>query len=257
VVARDLASIGDNHQVIAFGYEQDRGSGRTTVQIYDNNTPGRTVTLTSEAGQPDWTASNGHVWRGFFVQDYTPKRPRVLTTHAPDVKDRVSTGDTVKLSHVWTGLTLHSHDLPYTHRGTDGLQQVTCFGGADDNDRWLLVGTGGTPAGTDLHDGSVIRLRHVSTGRWLRSAAGVPSPLSHQQEVSAADRADASADWRVEIIDDRPWTAGARVRLMHVESGAALHSHRASDPRLTAGQQEVTGYPERDVNDWWTVLELS
>ena len=44
---------------------------------------------------------------------------------------------------------------------------------------------------------------------------------------------------------------------MHVATGAALHSHRASDPRLTAGQQEVTGYADRDVNDWWTVLELS
>ena len=110
VVARSLAAIGDNHQVIAYGYEQDRNTGRVTVQIHDNNTPGRPVTLTSGRDQHDWTASNGHRWRGFFVQDYTPKRPRVLTKHAPDVKDQVSTGDTVKLSHVWTGLTLHSHD---------------------------------------------------------------------------------------------------------------------------------------------------
>ena len=257
VVARSLAAIGDNHQVIAYGYEQDRSTGRVTITIHDNNTPGRPVTLTSEKDQHDWTASNGHPWRGFFVQDYTRKPPRVLTTHAPDVKDPVSTGDTVKLSHVWTGLTLHSHDHPYVHPGSDGLQQVTAFGGADDNDRWLLVGTAGTPAGTDLHDGSVVRLRHVSTGRWLHSAAGVPSPLSHQQEVSASDTADADADWRVEVADDRPWTAGARVRLVHVATNAALHSHHASDARLTAGQQEVTAYGERDVNDWWTVLELS
>jgi dolichyl-phosphate-mannose--protein O-mannosyl transferase len=47
------------------------------------------------------------------------------------------------------------------------------------------------------------------------------------------------------------------VRLVHVATNAALHSHRASDARLTAGQQEVTGYAKRDVNDWWTVLELS
>ncbi|WP_456785912.1 MIR domain-containing protein [Cellulomonas sp. P5_C5] len=257
VVARNLASIGDNHQVIAYGYEQDRSTGRTTVLIYDSNTPRKPVTLTSDADQPDWTASNGHSWRGFFLQDYTPRRPRVLTRKAPDGKDPVSTGDTVKLSHVWTGLTLHSHDLPYTHPGTDGLQQVTCFGGSDDNDRWLLVGTAGTPAGTDLRDGSVVRLRHVSTGRWLRSSAGVQSPLSKQQQVSASDTADAGADWRVEVVDSRPWTAGARVRLVHVATDASLHSHHASDPRLTAGQQEVTGYRKRDVNDWWTVLELS
>ena len=111
--------------------------------IHDSNSPGKPVTLTSEEGQHDWTASNGHPWRGFFVQDYTPRRPRVLTKHAPDGKDQVSTGDTVKLSHVWTGHTLHSHDLPYTHPGSDGLQQVTCFAGSDDNDRWLLVGDAG------------------------------------------------------------------------------------------------------------------
>ncbi|MDQ0375699.1 MIR domain-containing protein [Cellulomonas humilata] len=257
VVARSLGSIGDNHQVVAYGYEQDRATGRTTVLVYDNNTPRKAVTLTSDADQHDWTASNGHSWRGFFLQDYTPRRPRVLTRKPPGVKDPVSTGDTVKLSHVWTGLTLHSHDLPYTHPGTDGLQQVTCFEGSDDNDRWLLVGTNGTPAGTDLRDGSVVRLRHLSTGRWLRSSAGVQSPLSHQQQVSASDTADAAADWRVEVVDARPWTAGARVRLVHVATDAALHSHRASDPRLTAGQQEVTGFRKRDVNDWWTVLELS
>lgn len=257
VVARNLGSIGDNHQVVAYGYDQDRATGRTTVHVYDSNSPRKAVTLTSEADQHDWTASNGHSWRGFFLQDYTPRRPRVLTRRPPGVKDPVSTGDTVKLSHVWTGLTLHSHDLPYTHPGSDGLQQVTCFAGSDDNDRWLLVGTDGTPAGTGLRDGSVVRLRHVSTGRWLRSAAGVRSPLSRQQQVSASDTADASADWRVEVVDARPWTAGARVRLVHVATDAALHSHRASDPRLTAGQQEVTGFRERDVNDWWTVLELS
>jgi hypothetical protein len=256
VVARSLGSIGHNHQVIAFGHEQDRSTGRTSVQVYDNNSVGRVVTLTSEQDQPDWTASNGRSWRGFFLQDYTPRRPRVLTRQPPGVKDPVSTGDTVRLSHVWTGLTLHSHDLPYTHRGTDGLQQVTCFGGSDENDRWLLVGTSG-PAGTALQDGSVVRLRHALTGRWLRSAAGVTSPLSGQQQVSAADEPDHSADWRVDVAGGRPWTAGARVRLIHVATDVALHSHRASDPRLTAGQQEVTGYPSRDVNDWWTVLELT
>ena len=257
VVARNLAAIGDNHQVIAYGYEQDQTTGRTTVLIHDSNTPRKAVTLTSVRDQHDWTASNGHSWRGFFVQDYTPRRPRVLTKKAPDGKDPVSTGDTVKLSHVWTGLTLHSHDLPYIHPGSDGFQQVTCFGGSDDNDRWLLVGTGGTPAGTNLRDGSVVRLRHVSTGRWLRSSAGVHSPLSRQQQVSASATADAAADWRVEVVDARRWTAGARVRLVHVATDAALHSHRATDPRLTAGQQEVTGFRKRDVNDWWTVLELS
>ena len=248
VVARSLRAVGDNHQVVAYGYE--RTDERTTVHIYDNNSPGRDVTLTSTADQHDWTASNGPTWRGFFVQDYTPRLPPVLTKRPPERKDRVSTGDTVKLSHVWTGRTLHSHQLVYA----DGHQQVTGFSGADDNDRWLIVGD---RPGVHLSHSSVIRLRHASTGRWLHSEAGVPSPITHQQEVSASD--DGSLDsWRVELEGtDRPWTAGSRVRLVHVPTGTTLHSHRHSDAHLTAGQQEITAYGKRDDNDWWTVLELS
>ncbi|MBO3083178.1 hypothetical protein [Cellulomonas fengjieae] len=255
VVARGLGAIGDNHQVVAYGYEHDPASGRTTVRIHDSNTPRRPVTLTSDRDQGDWTASNGRRWRGFFVQDYTPRPPRVPTGHPPGVKDEVRTGDTVTLSHVWTGLTLHSDDQRYAQPGTDGAQLITCVPGSGDDARWLLVGAD-VPDGTDLRNGSVVRLRHVSTGRWLSSTAGVRSPLSRQQQVGASPSPDASADWRIEVVDDRPWTAGARVRLVHVATDAALHSHRAADPRLTAGRQEVTGYPGRDVNDWWTVLEL-
>ena len=241
VVARNLAAIGDNHQVIAYGYEQDRATGRTTVLIHDSNTPRKAVTLTSEADQHDWTASNGHSWRGFFLQDYTPRRPRVLTKKAPGVKDPVSTGDTVKLSHVWTGLTLHSHDLPYTHPGSDGLQQVTCFGGPTTTTAGCSSGPPGPPPEPTCATGRSSGCGTCPPAGGCAAARGVRSPLSHQQQVSASDTADAAADWRVEVVDDRPWTAGARVRLVHVATDAALHSHHASDPRLTAGQQEVTG----------------
>ncbi|WP_028049648.1 hypothetical protein [Cellulomonas sp. URHD0024] len=252
VVARSLGAIGDNHQVVAYGYERF-DDGRAVVTVYDNNTPGRPVTLTSQADQHDWTASNGRVWRGFFVQDYTPKTPRILTRDPADPHARLSAGAVVKLSHVWTGLTLHSHALPYTHPGTDGLQQVTCFDGSDDNDRWSLVGPS---AGVPLAHGSVIRLRHQRTGRWLHSRSGVPSPVSHQQEVSAAD--DGSLDtWRVELEQPGPWLAGSRFRLVHVPTGTFLHSHHGSNPRFTNGQQEVSALGTRDPDTWWTVLEIS
>ena len=252
VVARSLGAIGDNHQVVAYGYEKST-DGDVVVTVYDNNSPGRAVTLTSSADQHEWVASNGPVWRGFFVQDYTPKSPRVLTRRPPDPAEPVSTGAALKLSHVWTGLSLHSHALPYTHPGSDGLQQVTCFGGSDDNDRWRIVGeTHGVP----VTDGSIVRLRHVATGRWLHSQGGVPSPITHQQEVSAID--DGSLDtWRVELEHSGPWLAGGRIRLVHVPSGTFLHSHRGSDPQFTAGQQEVSTVPTRDGDCWWTVLELS
>jgi dolichyl-phosphate-mannose--protein O-mannosyl transferase len=107
-----------------------------------------------------------------------------------------------------------------------------------------------------LNHGSVVRLRHQPTGRWLHSRAGVPSPISHQQQVSAVD--DGSSDtWRVELERPGPWLAGARVRVVHVPSGTFLHSHHGSDPTFTTGQQETSTVAVRDPDTFWTVLELS
>jgi len=261
VVARSLGDIGQNHQVLAYGYEKE-ASGRVTVLVYDNNSPGQEVRLTSEPGRPGWTASNGPQWRGFFVQAYSAKRPRALGSVAVDEGLRLRTGATLRLSHAWTGRSLHSHPAVYTHRGTSGQQQVTTFGGSDDNDLWCLAGPHGTPpndGGHVLSNGDVVRVRHVVTGRNLHSHAGFPSPLTGQQEVTAFGTdgvGDTNDDWRVEVDGGGPWLAGSRLRLVHVATGVALHSHHRSDPRLTSGQDEVTGFGGRDQNDWWTVLEV-
>ncbi len=63
----------------------------------------------------------------------------------------------------------------------------------------------------------------------------------------------AACDWRVEV-DGRAaaWTAGARVRLVHVATDAALHSH--GHPLPGARGHEVTAFAGRDGNDWWALL---
>lgn len=43
-------------------------------------------------------------------------------------------GDIVKIKHVLTNTHLHSHAINYGHPNSSGQQQVTAFGGADDND---------------------------------------------------------------------------------------------------------------------------
>lgn len=264
VQARSLGAIGDNHQVVAYGFEHDRATGRMTVNIYDNNAPGSEVTLTSDAGQANWTASSGGPWRGFFVQDYSPRTPRVLTGAPAALTQQVTFGRTLKLSHVFTGYTLHSHPATYGHPGSSGQQQVTCFGGSDDNDLWAIAGPDGTDpgyrAGQAVRHGDVVRLRHVLTGRNLHSHSGHPSPVTRQQEVTAYGEngvGDGNDSWVVEVDGGGTWTAARRVRLVHVATGVALHSHAgASHDRWTSGQQEVTGFPGRDNNDWWTVLEV-
>lgn len=75
VRARSLATAGENHQVVAYGFEHDRATGRTTVLVHDSAAPGVEVRLTSERDEVGWTSSCGGRWRGFFVQDYTPRPP--------------------------------------------------------------------------------------------------------------------------------------------------------------------------------------
>jgi hypothetical protein len=74
--ARDLGSIGDNHQVVVCGYDSDRDP--MSVLIYDNNWRRRTVRLDSTPSDPNYYPSMGTPWRGFFVEWYSPVVPDYL-----------------------------------------------------------------------------------------------------------------------------------------------------------------------------------
>jgi endonuclease/exonuclease/phosphatase family metal-dependent hydrolase len=173
-------------------------------------------------------------------------------------------GDVIKLRHGATGHILHSHGASYGHPGSSRQQQITAFAAADDNDYWLVKGPHGTPddhrRGQPVRHGEVIRLEHVATRRNLHSHAGFPSPRTGQQEVTgfgANGQGDGNDDWRIEVEDAGAWEAGERVRLIHVNTNHALHSHAGlSHPQWTLGQQEVTGFPQRDDNDWWRLFEV-
>lgn len=265
VDATSLPQVGsENHQVLAYGYEWHPRAGTMVVYVYDNNTPGREVVLSSTPDNPHFDASNTDPWRGFFVNDYARTSPPVYTRRPPAAAAVVSYGQTVKLSHVWTGRTLHSHALNYGHSGTSGQQQVTCFEGADDNDLWRIKGPHGSAAdhkvGQPVNHGDIVRLEHVLTRRNLHSHSGHPSPVTRQQEVTCFGQngaGDGNDDWRVEVDGRGQWGAQRRVRLIHRNTNHALHSHLGhKDPRWTAGQQEVTGFGGRDENDWWWLLEV-
>ncbi|WP_181009878.1 MIR domain-containing protein [Ornithinimicrobium sufpigmenti] len=262
--ATNLADIGSNHQVVGYGYESHDAAGTQTVYIYDNNHPGQEVALRSHRGQAHFVASTGEVWRGFFVQDYSHRNPPVFTRSPAAMHSRVLYGSTVKLSHTWTGRTLHSHALNYGHPGSSRQQQVTAFEGADDNDLWRVKAAHGQPDnhqdGQPVRHGDTVRLEHVLTRRNLHSHSGHPSPVTRQQEVTCFGQGgvgDGNDNWRVELERPGEWTAQARVRLIHQPTNHALHSHAGhSHPQWTAGQQEVTAFRDRDSNDWWTILEI-
>lgn len=263
VGATNLGDVGNrNHQVVAYGYEWHT-AGLMTVYVYDNNSPEQEVTLTSSADNPHFEASNGSPWRGFFVHAYEHVNPPVFTAQPAPRNRPVRYGDTIKVGHVWTGRSLHSHDLVYGHPEGSGQQQVTAFEGADDNDLWRVKGPDGTPDDHRLAEpvasGDVIRLEHVATRRNLHSHGGIPSPVTSQQEVSCFGdngAGDANDNWRVEMAG-HDWRAGGRLRLIHEATNRTLHSHSGhAHSAWTAGQQEVTCFDGRDDNDWWSLLEL-
>lgn len=174
----------------------------------------------------------------------------------------VRLGDTIKLIHRQTRKALHSHSAVYRHDGTSGQQQVTCYDGADPNDYWLVKPPHGSNdfdnRGAVLHHDSIIRLEHRNTRKNLHSHPGFRSPLTGQQEVTAYGYdgvGDTKDDWRIVLQGDRTWRALQEIRLIHVETKAALHSSPGcAHDQYTAGQQEVSGYSERDENDVWVAI---
>ncbi|GEL93898.1 hypothetical protein [Cellulomonas composti] len=262
VVAHDVRAVGTNHQVVAYGYE--RTAAGTTLLICDSNSPGAEVTLTPTADGA-WQASNGPLWRGFFVQSYRRRKPVIRTTSPADPAAAVRAGSVVTLAHVRTGRVLRSSTQRWAGAGSSGGREVTGVPVAGSMTRWVVSGP---DEGAPVRHGDAVHLRSTSTRSWLTSTRDVRSPLTGQQEVSAVpgETAPLGSAWRVEVDGATGttgkagaigWTAGARVRLVHVSTGVALHSHLRSDPALTFGRQEVTGFAGRDDNDWWTVLELS
>lgn len=159
-------------------------------------------------------------------------------------------GAFVSLKHIVTGKFLHSHAVNYP--GGSGQQQVTCYGGDNDENAWLVKGAHGEwcTRGKPVENGSILRLQHMATGKNLHSH-GTRSPCTGQQEVTGYGddgNGDGNDNWRVEYEGDK-------FRLIHASSNHALHSHNIALPAECFGQQEVTSYSGRDDNDFWLVDE--
>lgn len=75
-----LTNIGNNHQVVAYGYDVDAATRDIQIYIYDNNDPDQEVVLKTNLNdmQTYVEASNHKPWRGLFVQNYIPRTPHYI-----------------------------------------------------------------------------------------------------------------------------------------------------------------------------------
>jgi dolichyl-phosphate-mannose--protein O-mannosyl transferase len=111
-------------------------------------------------------------------------------------------GAVVHIIHDSTNLHLHSH---HGHPSpSTGQQEVTCYGGSDQNNHWTIKPVDNS-YGT-LQGGAVVPISHNATGKRLQSH---PNKLhvgngEHQQEITCHDaHNDANDNWRISEIQGR------------------------------------------------------
>lgn len=172
--------------------------------------------------------------------------------------EAVTCSSTIKLQHVSTGYRLHSHGVAY---GTGSEQQsVTCYPDADDtNSLWTIHGAFGTycKRGEPIKCGSVIRIKHLNTGKWLHSHH-YRSPLSNQQEISAFDGEDSGDNWIVQCVDpkDKYWIREKNVRFLHKDTNVYMTSSQHFAFRNPIpGQLEIAGNERTGEQSKWKTSE--
>eukprot|EP01018_Ginkgo_biloba_P006978 Gb_21723 [translate_table: standard] len=187
--------------------------------------------------------------------DYSSTSPVSAASEATEI----TYGSVLKLMHDRTKFRLHSHDVPYG--SGSGQQSVTGFSNVDDaNSYWVVNPDPESSAkqGDVIKSGTVIRLQHMKTRRWLHSHLHA-SPISGNLEVSCFggdDKSDTGDYWRLEIEGKgKVWMRDQKIRLQHVDTGGYLHSHDKKYTRIAGGQQEVCGITKKHADNVWLAAE--
>ncbi|KAI4379870.1 hypothetical protein MLD38_006113 [Melastoma candidum] len=106
----------------------------------------------------------------FLGMDFENSSPAPAYAAPASEGVEITYGSVLKLMHEKTRFRLHSHDVPYG--SGSGQQSVTGFPGVDDsNSYWIVRPQPGTSAkqGDPITSGTIIRLQHMRTRKWLHS----------------------------------------------------------------------------------------
>lgn len=194
----------------------------------------------------------------FFSLDYDFSASPVSAASSTEGVE-VTYGSVIKLMHERSKFRLHSHDVPYG--SGSGQQSVTGFPNVDDaNSYWVVKPAHDSSAkqGDTIKSGSLIRLQHMKTHKWLHSHLHA-SPISGNLEVSCfggETESDTGDHWKLEIEGKgNIWKQDQKIRLRHVDTGGYLHSHDKKYQRIAGGQQEVCGVKEKTRDNIWLAAE--
>ena len=183
---------------------------------------------------------------------------------AIEENSQIRIGSRIRLVHLLTGKYLSSYSTNYCHPNSSTFQQVTCADESKKQDiqcQWIVEA---------LEDrsrrDSCIRtvegpfaLKHVSTGQYLHSHSGIPSPLTNQQEVCCVSFHDYNNQWHVHAKDKTQdiWMENEPVLFSHISTRHYLHSHGGfTSYQFTSSQQEVTCWPHINDDNNFFIAEL-
>lgn len=172
-------------------------------------------------------------------------------------------GAVVGLKHNNSGRFLSSQGINY--QSGSGQQQVTTNQwNITETEKWQIVSgfnQSQIQHGTPVNFNQVIRLRHVSTGRYLHSHPNIHSPISQHQEVSGYgndQQSDENDNWIIEKFNYNSSNEGgicdisSAFKLKHCSTGAYLYSHEKTMQVSNVTHAEVACFGSgSDENNKW------
>lgn len=186
IIARDLNNLGHNHQVVAYGYDVDTVTGAQIVHIYDVNWPDQEITLTAGKSDAMWLESSPgrEQWRGWFVQDYAPRRPpddlsQPLAGAAKDLEpEAIEATETVMVR--LKRLSFYNPEQPDVQESS-----ALVFSVGDTQVRWPATGKRKVKHGTKVQLRRVIKVKLTPSGQLV--IAGRPAFDEVQDDLSDFD----------------------------------------------------------------------
>jgi len=210
-----------------------------------------------------WLGWDGQAW----IDTHVVIRPATLVT----------CGSVIKLQGVESKLRLHGN--PSLRLPTSGFNPVAAYGnwempassaagseradsywritGGIDIEEWLAYGyktCGNYSTGLAITNRTIVRLQHVSSGKWLHSGwhdgHKFTSVLSHKQEVSLSGDGNSDYDsgdnWILSFASHLPalWTSDSSIQLEHMNTKCHLRvNHEFQFPRRNGdltGQKDIS-----------------